>query len=112
MERREDTFFMRDLHATMRRRPRIAGNLLLLGIIGFFVWAVYWANGAVLDQRTSGEGRVIPSSQIQIVQNLEGGIIAEIFVAEGDTVTKGDVLIQLDDRVRVSHGSDVCGLVR
>ena len=108
MARREDTFFMRDLHATMRRRPRIAGNLLLLGIIGFFVWAVYWANGAVLDQRTSGEGRVIPSSQIQIqiVQNLEGGIIAEIFVAEGDTVTKGDVLIQLDDTQFASKVSE------
>ena len=106
MARREDTYFMRDLHATMRRRPRIAGNLLLLGIIAFFVWAVYWANGAELDQRTSGEGQVIPSSQIQIVQNLEGGIIAEIFVAEGDSVTKGDVLIQLDDTQFASKVSE------
>ncbi len=97
MARREDTYFMRDLDAVMRRRPRIAGNLLLFGIIAFFVWAVYWANGAELDQVTSGEGQVIPSSQIQIVQNLEGGIIEVIYVAEGDLVAKGDVLVLLDN---------------
>ena len=106
MARREDTYFMRDLQATMRRRPRIAGNLLLLGIIAFFVWAVYWANGAVLDQVTSGEGQVIPSSQIQVVQNLEGGIIAAIYVAEGDAVTKNDVLMRLDDTQFASKFSE------
>ena len=97
---------MRDLDAVMRRRPRIAGNLLLLGIIAFFVWAVYWANGAELDQVTTGEGQVIPSSQIQVVQNLEGGIIAAIYVAEGDAVTKNDVLMRLDDTQFASKFSE------
>ena len=106
MARREDTYFMRDLDAVMRRRPRIAGNLLLFGIIAFFVWAVYWANGAELDQVTSGEGKVIPSSQIQVVQNLEGGIIAAIYVAEGDSVAKGDVLMRLDDTQFASKFSE------
>ncbi len=106
MARREDTYFMRDLDAVMRRRPRIAGNLLLLGIIAFFVWAVYWANGAELDQVTTGEGQVIPSSQIQVVQNLEGGIIAAIYVAEGDAVTKNDVLMRLDDTQFASKFSE------
>ena len=106
MARREDTYFMRDLDAVMRRRPRIAGNLLLLGIIAFFVWAVYWANGAELDQVTTGEGQVIPSSQIQVVQNLEGGIIAAIYIAEGDAVTKNDVLMRLDDTQFASKFSE------
>lgn len=106
MARREDTYFMRDLDAVMRRRPRIAGNLLLLGIIAFFVWAVYWANGAELDQVTTGEGQVIPSSQIQVVQNREGGIIAAIYVAEGDAVTKNDVLMRLDDTQFASKFSE------
>ena len=106
MARRTDTYFMRDLHAVMRRRPRIAGNLLLFGIIAFFVWAVYWANGAELDQVTSGEGKVIPSSQVQVVQNLEGGIIAAIYVFEGDTVAKGDVLMRLDDTQFASKFSE------
>jgi len=90
----------------MRRRPRIAGNLLLFGIIAFFVWAVYWANGAELDQVTSGEGQVIPSSQIQIVQNLEGGIIEAIYVAEGDAVAKNDILMRLDDTQFASKFSE------
>ncbi len=106
MARREDTYFMRDLDAVMRRRPRIAGNLLLFGIIAFFVWAVYWANGAELDQVTSGEGQVIPSSQIQIVQNLEGGIIEAIYVAEGDAVAKNDILMRLDDTQFASKFSE------
>ena len=97
MARREDTYFMRDLHAAMRSRPRILGNLLLLGIIGFFGVLVWWANWAELDERTTGQGQIIPSGQVQVVQNLEGGILAALHVAEGDAVEKDQLLMRLDD---------------
>lgn len=97
MARRDDTYFMRDLHAAMRHRPRVLGNFLLIGIIGFFAAMVWWASWAELDERTSGQGQVIPSSQVQVVQNLEGGILAALYVAEGDSVEKGQLLMRLDD---------------
>ena len=58
--------------------------------------ALVWANYAVLDEVTTGMGKAIPSSKIQTIQNLEGGIVAEIFVREGQVVNKGDVLLRLD----------------
>jgi len=94
---REDTFFMRDLDAAMMRRPHLAGNLLLFGIVAFFAWGTYWASGAMLDEITSGQGQVIPSSQLQVAQNLEGGIVSEILVAEGQIVEKDQPLMRLDD---------------
>src|SRR5690606_20321133 len=56
-----------------------------------------WAHFAVLDEVTTGEGKAIPSSKVQTIQNLEGGIVAEIFVREGQVVNKGDMLLRLDD---------------
>lgn len=59
--------------------------------------ALTWAHFAVLDEVTTGEGKAIPSSKVQTIQNLEGGIVAEIFVREGQVVNKGDMLLRLDD---------------
>lgn len=97
MSRREDAEFMTELRAAAIRRPRLSANLLLLAIVGFVVWAIWWANGALLDEVTRGMGRVVPSSQVQVVQNLEGGIVSEIRIHEGDFVAAGQVLIVVDD---------------
>jgi adhesin transport system membrane fusion protein len=51
----------------------------------------------VLQEVTMGEGKAIPSSKVQVIQNLEGGIVTEIFVREGQIVNKGDTLLRLDD---------------
>jgi membrane fusion protein, adhesin transport system len=69
---------------------------LLSTIVAFFVVAVIWAALAVVDEVTRGEGKVITSSQTQYIQNLEGGIISEILVREGQVVEKGDVLFRID----------------
>ncbi|WP_427500921.1 HlyD family type I secretion periplasmic adaptor subunit [Methylomonas sp. MED-D] len=77
----------------------IQSHLILLTTLVFVVVALVWANFATLDEVTRGQGKTIPSSQIQVVQNLEGGIVSEILVREGDSVEKDQVLLQLD-RVR------------
>jgi adhesin transport system membrane fusion protein len=70
---------------------------LLWSIALFVSIALLWANYATLDEVTRASGRVIPSSQIQTIQNLEGGILQEINVSIGDQVKKGAPLLRIDD---------------
>ncbi|PHZ86278.1 HlyD family type I secretion periplasmic adaptor subunit [Paremcibacter congregatus] len=80
----------------LKVKPTSASNILLLSIFGFFVLFILWASLAELDEVTRATGRVVPSKQIQVIQNLEGGIIKEILVKQGDSVKAGDVLVRLD----------------
>lgn len=95
--RLEDAEFMSDLRSAVMRGPRVSASILFLFIVAFFVGAVFWASVATLDEVTTGEGRVIPSSQIQVLQNLEGGILAKIHVREGEIVEQSQVLLTIDD---------------
>ncbi|WP_419831827.1 biotin/lipoyl-binding protein [Endozoicomonas atrinae] len=70
--------------------------LLILTSI-FLITFLVWANWCSLDEVARGDGRVTPSSQVQNIQNLEGGIVEDILVAEGDVVDKDQVLIVMDD---------------
>ena len=76
--------------------PRIV-RLTIWGVIGFFVFLILWAHFAIIDEVTKGEGKAIPSSRIQKIQNLEGGIVAQIYVHEGQIVDAGAPLVRLDD---------------
>lgn len=77
-------------------RPRQASSLLLYVIIGFFVAFVIWANWATIDRTVRGPGRVIASSQLQTVSNLEGGVVKQILVRTGAIVKAGQPLVLLD----------------
>lgn len=76
--------------------PR-SSQMLLWGVVCFVVVAIVWAYFAELDEITRGEGSVIPSQQIQVVQYLEGGILKELYVKEGDKVEAGQPLLRLDE---------------
>lgn len=82
--------------AVLQQSPR-GGQQLLWSITAFFLVAIVWAALAEVDEFTRGEGKVIPSSHVQVVQNLEGGIVAEIMVREGQQVTANQVLLRIDD---------------
>lgn len=82
--------------AVLLNTPRRA-RLLLWMVFLFFVSALIWAYKAELDEVTIGQGKVIPSLQLQVIQNLEGGILKNIYVKEGDLVEKGQLLLQIDD---------------
>lgn len=78
-----------------RIKPRAASNVLLWAILVFFVLAVLWAALTELDRTVHAAGRVIPSDRLQIVSNLEGGVVREILAVPGDLVKKGQPLILL-----------------
>lgn len=74
-----------------------SARVMLWVMIVFFIAAAAWASWAEIDQVTRGQGKVVPSSQIQVIQNLEGGLVKQILVREGEQVTKGQQLILIDD---------------
>ncbi|WIY27459.1 HlyD family type I secretion periplasmic adaptor subunit [Parasedimentitalea psychrophila] len=81
-----------DLAASSRGASRII-YLVALALVVFLVWAaVAW-----VDEIVRADGEVVSSSRSQIVQNLEGGILAELSVRQGDTVSAGQVLARLQD---------------
>lgn len=93
---REDADLMSDVAAAeVTRTTKPFARRLLLLVMTLFIAFVGWAYVQHVDELTRGEGRVISSKQNQVVQNLEGGIIEEIAVREGDTIQPGQVLIKI-----------------
>lgn len=82
--------------AVLLNTPK-AGKALLWSMLLFVMVAIIWAYFAELEEVTSGMGKVIPSSQIQVVSNLEGGIVRELYIREGQQVDKGQALLLIDD---------------
>ncbi|MEF1171747.1 HlyD family type I secretion periplasmic adaptor subunit [Vibrio sinaloensis] len=82
--------------ALLLNTPNSARIMLWIMVL-FFVLAGVWASWAQIDKVTVGQGKVVPSSQIQVVQNLEGGLIKNILVQEGQKVEKGQQLLLIDD---------------
>ncbi|MCB1532673.1 MAG: HlyD family type I secretion periplasmic adaptor subunit [Alphaproteobacteria bacterium] len=75
----------------------LSRHLLFVFIVAFFVIFVLWANWATLDEVTRGEGKIVPSSEVQALQTLEAGIVEEFMVREGDEVEAGQILMRLSD---------------
>jgi adhesin transport system membrane fusion protein len=92
-----DIAYMAPNRAAMEEQTPFKSRLLLWSIILFFVLILSWAYVAEIDEIARGEGKVIPSQQLQVIQNLEGGIVSELMVTEGQLVNKGDVLVKIDD---------------
>jgi len=95
--RKADADFVAGHAGAELQGPRGFTHLLLVIIVAFFGVFLAWASWAELDEVTRGDGKVIPSSQVQVVQNLEGGIVAAIPVREGAVVEEGHVLLRIDN---------------
>ena len=72
-------------------------DIILYTSLLFWVIMFLWSYFATLEEVPRGQGRVIASSKIQVIQNLEGGIVKEILVQTGDEVTQSQPLIKLDE---------------
>jgi membrane fusion protein, adhesin transport system len=79
-----------------RFEPRTASNLLLWGILAFILLFIIWATLTQIDRTVRAQGKIVPSLRLQVISNLEGGIIADILVQSGEDVAAGAPLIRLD----------------
>lgn len=92
-----DFAFANDIRAAVELRTPRTSRLVLLCTLALFVAGIIWAHFAVLDEVKRGNGRVISSRQTQVLQSLEGGLVLEILVREGDIVKQSQVLMRIDD---------------
>lgn len=87
---------IRPLDKIIDDHPMPSWRPVALTIIGLLIIAIIWAFFARLDVVAKALGNVVPQGQIKTIQHLEGGIVREFFVREGDKVKKGQILVQLD----------------
>jgi membrane fusion protein, adhesin transport system len=86
----------------MKDRPPLFARLSLAIVILLLMSFVGWASVARVDEIARGEGKVIPISRTQIVQSSEAGVIQEIAVQVGQVVSRGDLIVRLDDTTMTS----------
>lgn len=95
--RKSDFDFANDIKKASEQSGSRNAWLLLLLVILLTGCFLVWASIATVEQGATGIGRVIPSSQKQLVENLDAGIVQEILISEGDLVNKGQVLVRMEN---------------
>lgn len=81
--------------ARLEQEPLRARGLLRLAAVALLL-IVIWASFAKIDEVTRGDAKVVPTSQIQIVQSVDGGVVEEILVKEGQVVEAGQLMLRVD----------------
>lgn len=90
-----DYEFMKSLSAAiLQKAPSRVSTVIKIWLITVILFII-WASFAKIDEITRGEGKVIPFGQNQIIQNLEGGIVDNIMINEGEIVKKGQVILKI-----------------
>ncbi|MCW8963472.1 MAG: HlyD family type I secretion periplasmic adaptor subunit [Gammaproteobacteria bacterium] len=96
-QQKADLAYMQSLSAAvMQQSPRHLIVVLLIMAL-FVVSAILWMSFAEIDIVVRGGGKVIPTQQLQVVQSLEGGVVSEIMVQEGQIVDRLQALIKISD---------------
>lgn len=88
--------WLEDADRAMLEQNPVKTRKLLYTIITVFIMLIVWAAYADIDEVTRGQGKVIPSRQIQVIQSQDGGVVTELAVLEGDSVEPGQLLVKLD----------------
>ena len=98
----EDLSWEEESDLMLIEQSPVRAKKILYWIALIMVTLIIWASLAKVDEVTRGEGKVIPSKQIQVIQSLDGGIVSAILVKEGDIVTAGTPLVSIDETRAVS----------
>lgn len=94
----QDYEFMHSLSAAVLQVTPTKLRVVLYFWIISIITVVLWAHFAIIDEIVRGDGEIIPSGENQIIQNLEGGIVEQILVKEGESVKKDQILIKIDNQ--------------
>lgn len=81
--------------ARLQQEPLRARTLLNFSLVTLIL-LLFWAGNAQIDEVTRGEGKVVPTRQLQVVQSFDGGVVQELLVKEGQVVQAGDLLLRID----------------
>jgi len=92
-----DFAYANDIRAAVQLRTPRTSRMLLWTFLALLSTFLVWAHFAVLEEVKRGNGKVVPSRQIQVVQSLEGGIVGDILVQEGAVVQQGESLMHIED---------------
>jgi adhesin transport system membrane fusion protein len=98
----EDRAWVEDAELAMLEQAPLRAKKILYWMIVVLIVLTAWSGLTKIDEITRGEGRVIPSQQVQIIQSYDGGIVSELLVHEGETVVKGQALVRIDQTRAVS----------
>ena len=91
-----DLEYMQNVSEALQAQSTPASSAFLYLMIAFTVVGIVWASYSKVDEVTQAEARVITSNRDQVVNSMEGGLLAAMLVSEGDTVTKGQAIVQLE----------------
>ncbi len=84
------------IDGSYRRHTLKKARLVIQVVVLSLIIAIGWASIAEINEITRGDGRVVPLRRLQTIQSLEGGILAELYVSEGDIVAEGELIARLD----------------
>lgn len=104
---RQDFDYASEVQKALHQGPRMSSHIFLFTIVAMFAAGLFWADRAMVDEVTRGDGRVIPSSQMQVIQTLDSGLLKEILVREGEIVEAGQVLLRVDDTNFASRAGEL-----
>ena len=93
----EDVDLTTDIRTSILAQSPRGGRAILWVVMALMVLFIVWAYYSEIEQVTRGDGKVVPSTQIQVVQNLEGGILSEIMIDVGELVKKDQLLLRIDE---------------
>ena len=99
---RRETAYADDVWAALLEKKDNTGRWILMIVAAAMVATWYWADNAALDEIVRGSGKVIPASREQVIQSLEGGILSQLHVKEGEVVQEGQVLLNIDDTISMA----------
>lgn len=98
----EDLDWVSDAEWARLQQEPLRARAVLQAIGAILLGLLVWAAIAEVDEMTQGTGKVIPSSQLQVIQSVDGGIVSEILVREGQIVERGQLLLKIDETRFVS----------
>ncbi len=93
----EDVDLTTDIRTSIMAQSPRGGRAIIWVVLALVVLFTVWAYYSEIEQVTRADGKVVPSTQIQVVQNFEGGILSEIMVDVGELVKKGQLLLRIDE---------------